>query len=228
MIAHKKEFWGGFFMMAAFVVVLVLIFSPLFKGHNALEYLDALYNSISKNSAYYIPAVREEAEKFSETSVSVTLDMGDEERARQTALLFMKADAMVNTSGSELKVSGVLGEILVSCLSDAKDMYYNRGEKISGKYGYDERRVLLNWWLALSRMEKSLNDQKQFKEAKMVSSAQKKAVEASYNYYTIEPQAIGDRMGIVAFSLAFYVVYTLWYGFAIMFMFEGWGMRLEH
>jgi hypothetical protein len=24
------------------------------------------------------------------------------------------------------------------------------------------------------------------------------------------------------------VVYTLWYGFAIMFMFEGWGMKLEH
>lgn len=228
MIAHKKEFWGGFFMLAAFVVVLVLMFSPLFKGHNALAYLDSLYNSISKHSAYYIPAVREEAEDFSETSVSVTLDMDDEERARQTALLFMKADAMVNTSGSELKVTGDLGEILVSCLSDAKDMYYNRGEKISQKYGYDERRVLLNWWLALSRTEKSLNNQKQFKEAKMVSLVQKKAVEMSYNYYTIEPQAIGDRMGIVGFSLAFYVIYTLWYGFAIMFMFEGWGLRLEH
>jgi hypothetical protein len=24
------------------------------------------------------------------------------------------------------------------------------------------------------------------------------------------------------------VAYTLWYGFAIMFMFEGWGMQLEH
>ncbi len=35
-------------------------------------------------------------------------------------------------------------------------------------------------------------------------------------------------LGIVIFSLIFYVVYTLWYGFAIMFMFEGWGMRLEH
>jgi hypothetical protein len=28
----------------------------------------------------------------------------------------------------------------------------------------------------------------------------------------------GDRI-----SLVFYVVYTLWYGFAIMYMFEGWG-----
>jgi hypothetical protein len=28
--------------------------------------------------------------------------------------------------------------------------------------------------------------------------------------------------------LIFYVVYTLWYGFAIMYMFEGWGLQLEH
>jgi len=32
----------------------------------------------------------------------------------------------------------------------------------------------------------------------------------------------------VIFSLVFYVVYTLWYGFGIMYMFEGWGLRLEH
>jgi len=32
----------------------------------------------------------------------------------------------------------------------------------------------------------------------------------------------------VTFSLVFYVVYTLWYGFGIMFMFEGSGMKLEH
>jgi hypothetical protein len=37
-----------------------------------------------------------------------------------------------------------------------------------------------------------------------------------------------DRLGVVVFSLVFYVIYTLWYGFAIMFIFEGWGMQLEH
>ena len=36
------------------------------------------------------------------------------------------------------------------------------------------------------------------------------------------------KIGVVIFSLVFYVIYTLWYGFAIMFMFEGWGLKLEH
>jgi len=104
----------------------------------------------------------------------------------------------------------------------------NDGEKVKEKYGYDERQVLYNWYTALKAMDKDLKVQKKFKEAKIVALVIKKAVECSYNYYKIEPQKISDRYGIVIFSLIFYVLYTLWYGFAIMFMFEGWGMQLEH
>jgi len=62
MIAYKKEFFGGLAMLVAFTVVLIIMFSPVFKGQNGLEYLDALYNSISKGSAYYIPKVKEKSD----------------------------------------------------------------------------------------------------------------------------------------------------------------------
>ena len=107
-------------------------------------------------------------------------------------------------------------------------MYHNDGKEISLKYGYNERQILFNWWKALKAMDKDLNKQKNFKEAKVVSLVIKKAIEPSYNFYKIVPQKISDRFGIVIFSLVFYVIYTLWYGFAIMYMFEGWGLRLEH
>ncbi|MBW2020041.1 MAG: hypothetical protein JRI58_10320 [Deltaproteobacteria bacterium] len=228
MIANKKEFFGGAGMMAAFIVVLIIIFMPLFGGQNGLNYLDNLYNCISKGSAYYIPKVKKETDKFMGSLVSVTLKMENETQARQTAHLFRQGGASVSTSGAELKVAGDLGKILKNCLADADYMYHNDGEKVSGKYGYQEKRVLYNWWKAAKAMEKDLKKQKMFKEAKVVALVVKKAVESSYNYYKIEPQKIGDRIGIVIFSLIFYVVYTLWYGFAIMFMFEGWGMKLEH
>ena len=228
MIAHKKEFYGGVLMMVGFIVVLILVFMPLYGGHNGLDYLDNLYNSISKGSAYYIPKVKEEADKFMGTSVSVTLVMAEEERAGQTVPLLMQGDALVNISGTELKVSGDLGKILDNCLADADLMYKNEGEKLYDKYGYEAKRVLLNWWVALHHMESDLKHQKKFKEAKIVSSVVQKAVELGYNYYKVDPQKIGDKIGIVLFSLIFYVAYTMWYGFAIMFMFEGWGLRLEH
>ncbi len=107
-------------------------------------------------------------------------------------------------------------------------MYHNKGEKVASKYGYNERRVLYNWWKASKSMDKDLKKQKKFEEAKVISLVIKKAVESSYNYYKIKPEKISDKLGIVIFSLVFYVGYTLWYGFAIMFMFEGWGMKLGH
>jgi hypothetical protein len=169
MITHKKEFYKGLGLLIAFFVILIIIFTPVFKGENALNYLDALYNSISKGSAYYIPKVKKETDKFKGNSVSVTLLMTNKDEAKQAALLFTKSNAMVD----------------------------------------------------------DLKKQKKFKEAHVIELVKKKAVETSYNYYEIEPQKISDRLGLVIFSLVFYVVYTLWYGFAIMFLFEGWGLQLE-
>ena len=228
MIAHKKEFYTGAGMIAAFIIILILIFTPLFKGQNGMQYLDSLYNSISKGSAYYIPKVKEENEGFKGKSISVTLVMADKGEADQTAALFRAGGANVTIEGAELKITGDLGEILENCLADADVMYNNEGKKVSEKYGYDERRALYHWWKAAKAMDKDLKKQELFKEAKVVSLVINKAIEPSYNYYQIEPQKISERVGIIILSLVFYVAYTLLYGFAVMFLFEGWGMKLGH
>jgi hypothetical protein len=214
--------------MIGFLVVLVFFFMPVFNGKNGLDYLDNLYNSISKGSAYYVPGIKKDVEKFANQTVTVNLQMMGEEQAAQTALLFTGSGAKVETTARNLTVTGDLAGILGSALVDADAMYWNKGENLSGKYGYREKKALYNWWKGMEEMQKSLNKDKKFKEAKIVSLVQKKAVETAYNYYTIEPQKIGERWGTVVFSLLFYVVYTLWYGFSILFMFEGWGLRLGH
>ncbi len=227
MIAEKKTFAKGAIMMVIFIAVLIAFFSPILNGQNGLEYLDDLYNSISKGSAYYIPKVKTEVDPFMGASATMKLDMGDKAHADQTAMLFQKADASTEVSEGILTVTGDLGKILDNCLTDADSMYHNNGKAITEKYGYNEKQALYNWWKACKEMDKDLKRQKKFKEAKVVTMLKKKGVETSYNYYTIEPQKITDRMGIVIFSLIFYVIYTMWYGFSIMFMFEGWGLQLE-
>jgi hypothetical protein len=92
----------------------------------------------------------------------------------------------------------------------------------------DERLAGYGWWVGLKAIIKDLNRQRLFAEAKQLAELNKKAVECAYNYYGIEPQNIGDQWFIVFFSLAFYVIYTIWYGYSILFMFEGWGLKLEH
>jgi hypothetical protein len=160
--------------------------------------------------------------------ISVTLHMPDERTAEQSARLFEKGGATTTLSGGALQSSGDLGKILKNCLEDAEAMYRNDGKQVLKKYGYDGRQALYNWWVTCKEMDKDLKKQKKYKEAKIVTEVKDKAVEPSYNYFGIEPQKITDKVGVVTFSLVFYLVYTLWYGFAYLYMFEGWGMQLEH
>lgn len=228
MIAHKKEFYGGIAMMLVFIAVMVIIFSPVFNGKNGLQYMDDLYNCISKGSAYTIPQLKEKANKFMGNTVNATLAMKDNEQAEKTAFLLKKAGMSVIISEFELKVTGDFGKILIHCLGDADLMYHNDGRALAAKYNYNEREVMYNWWVALKAMDRDLKKQKKFQESKTIGEVSKKGVELSYNYYKVEPQKLVDRLGVVIFSLFFYVAYTLWYGFSILFMFEGWGMKLEH
>jgi hypothetical protein len=228
MIENAKQFYTGLGLMIGFVIVLILFFMPLYGGKNALDYLDNLYNTISKGSAYYIPKASDEVQKFKGNAVSVNLKLADAKQAEQTSSLFKAGGAEVTVSGSELKIAGDLEKILQNALVDADAVYKNNGKQVAAKYGYEERRALFNWWKALGELDKDLSRQKKFKEAKVAVAVQKKAVECAYNFYQIEPQNIGDSWGTVIFSLLFYVVYTLWYGFAILFMFEGWGLKLGH
>jgi hypothetical protein len=228
MADKPKKLYLGFGLMIGFAIVLIFFFLPLYNGKNGLNYLDNLYNSMSKGSAYYIPEVKKDANKFMGNEVSVTLKMSDIKQAEQTASLFKAAGAETALSESTLKVEGDLGKILGNAVEDADAMYKNEGKKVSSRYGYEERQVLYNWWKAFQGMDKDLGKQKKFKEGKIIVLVQQKALEPSYNYYQIEPESVGDRWGTVIFSLLFYVVYTMWYGFAFLFMFEGWGLQIGH
>ena len=227
MIANKKEFYGGSALLAAFFIVLFVIFMPVFNGHNGLNYLDSLYNSISKGSAYYIPKTLQDVKAFDGQNIDVTLSYPTAAMAGQASVLFNKSGALINTADKAVKVSGDLGKILTTSLEDSDALYANKDQDLNAKYGFSGREVLYNWWFSLNEMDKELKKQENFREAKMINQVVTRAVETAYNYYGIEAQKISEKWGIVLFSLVFYVIYTLWYGFAILFMFEGWGLKLE-
>jgi hypothetical protein len=228
MIANKPKFVTGMTLMVLFTAVFITIFMPLFGGKNGLEYLDNLYNSISKGSAYYIDSAREEVQTLQTPDLTLTLTMKSEEQALQTVPILMKTGAQVGQDGVQLTVTGNMIQILNHCLDDAQHMYDNDAASVSAKYGYDGKMALYNWWSALKAMDFDLKKQKKFNAAKIAELVNKKAVETAYNYYGIQGQKISERIGVVIFSLIFYVVYTLWYGFGIMYLFEGSGLRLEH
>jgi hypothetical protein len=166
MIEKKSEFYLGLGLMIGFLVVLVFFFMPVFNGKNGLDYLDNLYNSISKGSAYYVPGIKKDVEKFANQTVTVNLQMMGEEQAAQTALLFTGSGAKVETTARNLTVTGDLAGILGSALVDADAMYWNKGENLSGKYGYREKKALYNWWKGMEEMRRASTRTKSSKRRK--------------------------------------------------------------
>jgi hypothetical protein len=55
----------------------------------------------------------------------------------------------------------------------------------------------------------------------------KKGVEVGYNFYGIEPKKASSKAGILSFALIFYVIYTLWWGYAILYLFHGLGLEMK-
>jgi hypothetical protein len=81
--------------------------------------------------------------------------------------------------------------------------------------------------MVFKEMEKDLKRQKKFDEAAWISTVSKKAVEVAYNFYGIEAKSVSETVLPMAFSLVFYVIYTMWWGYAILFLCEGVGLQMK-
>jgi len=244
--AQKKHMTYGVLLGISFIVVLILIFSPIFpkttegEPQNGLQWADEMFNSLAKGSSYFIPKVAKSNEEFMGKmfTVSIKMDKSDdkpgdgEKRAERASKLFtVNEGAKVEVNGAELKIEGDLGKVLAAALRDSETMYRNEGEKIKALYGTvmkteDEKQMFRQWWNVLDKINKQLVIEKKVPEAKIVSTVMKKAVEAAYNFYKVEAVKVKEKAGLMIFLLVFYVVYTMWWGFAIFFTFEGIGLSM--
>jgi hypothetical protein len=245
--AQKKHMAYGIALAISFIVVLVLMFSPIFpkttegEPQNGLQWADEMFNSLAKGSSYFIPKVAKSNEEFMGKmfAVSIKLDKpedkpGDgEKRAERASKLFtVNEGAKVEVNGAELKIEGDLGKVLAAALRDSETMYRNEGEKIKALYGTvmktdDEKQMFRQWWNVLDKINKQFMLEKKAAESKIVSNVMKKAVEAAYNFYKVDAVKVKEKAGLMVFLLVFYVVYTMWWGFAIFFIFEGIGLSMK-
>jgi hypothetical protein len=66
----------------------------------------------------------------------------------------------------------------------------------------------------------------QYEAANFLGELKTRTIEAAYNYYGVEPLEIREFAGVVVFLLVFYVIYTMWWGFSVYYLFEGLGITM--
>jgi hypothetical protein len=224
---NAKKFAIGLILLISFLVILFLIFMPIFgEGRNGLAYSDDFFNSLAKGSSNYMDDMRKLAQPLVGAPFAVEIKMTPK-TAQKTEILYSQAGAQVEVAGPVLKISGDLGKVLLKSVDDAEAMFNNQGEKVQAQYDYAGKEVLKNWWVSFDKVDAALKKQKKFKQAKVIAEVQKRALEPGYNFYGIIPSSVGDHAGMLVFMLVFYVIYTLWYGYGIFEIFEGVGMGME-
>lgn len=235
---HKGHLSIGIILAISFWIIIFLIFSPIFgHGRNGLQYADEMFNTLAKGSSYFIPKVAKSNEKFMGKTFSITIKMDKpddkpgyaEKRSESATKLFIpESGAKAEANGSKLKIEGDLGKLMASVLSDADAMYKNDGEKIKAKYSSDdEKKILKQWHEVLTKMDKEFKKNKMIEESKLVSDVMKKTVETAYNFYKIDAVQVKEKAGLMTGLLAFYVAYTMLWGFAIFYIFEGIGLSMS-
>ena len=222
-----KKLATGLILLISFLVILFLIFMPIFgEGRNGLAYSDDFFNSLSKGSSNYMDDMRQLSQGFVGTPFTAQIDMDIPSVAKRTEALFSQAGAQVEVAGSKLKINGDLGKVLLKSVDDADLLFNNQGEKLQAVYNFGGKEVVKTWWESLTRVDAALTKQKAFKQAKAISTVQARSIEPAYNFYGITATSVSDRAGMLVFMLVFYVVYTLWFGYGIFELFEGFGLGM--
>ena len=227
LIRDRKRFTIGIVMLIVFTIVLIVMSLPVLGGKNTFEAADHLYNSIAKGSSYKIPKLEKQAQGFKGTAIDCTIDaeaISNMDLARKIAAM---AGIQLSQSGGKLTLKGDLGTMALAALKDADLMYYDKETQVSDKYGKPGKQVLFTWWKLLKETKNTLKRKKLVKQASFLDEVVKKGIEVGYNFSGIAPEKASSKAGTLTFSLVFYVCYTIWWGFSIFFLFEGFGLAME-
>lgn len=224
-IRNKKTFTIGVVLLASFILCCGIMLSPVFGNNKTgLIYAEDMFNSLSKGSSYFIRDTQKIADAQKGITINLTIKASSPTDAARWGKLYSTAGAAVNVNQSSVTINGDYGKILSAVVADSDSMYQDDSKSLEAKYGYEGRAVLNDWNSSLKKMDTALKANSQFSAETALIKVQQKALEPAYNYYGIEIKKVSDNKGSLAFLLIFYVLYTIWYGFGLYFLFDGLGI----
>lgn len=228
LIRNRPSFITGMILTLSFTCVLLLIFAPVFgAGRNGLQYADDMFNRLSKGSSYFLPRIAKHADAMAGKAFQVELPFKAAAEAEGAAAMYAVAGLKAEVAAQAVRIEGDIGQLLSAVLKDAETGFQNDEEALLQRYGLPARTVLANWWQLTSRLDKSLKLEKRVPEAKAVVEVMKKGIEPAHNYFGIEAEKVADMIPEMLGLLIFYVVYTVWWGYAILKIMEGLGLVLK-
>ena len=225
LVLNKKEFTLGATLTVAFFVFLFAIHTITvisIEGKSLVDYTDEMFVSVSKGSVYFIPGLAKTADKYMGIPLDVKLKKNE-----KAVILFQKASASVDAENGDMRIKGDLGKILANVLKDADAVFKDEDKALKDRYGYAGKEVARQWWSSLKEIEGAFKKSKKFAEIKSLETIRIKALEPAFNFYGIKASSASQHVWGIIGIIAFYVIYTVWWGYAIYFLCEGVGLLMK-
>lgn len=234
LIVHKKKFFQGAILFLSFAALFWTMTLPLFHDSagaklNSLEYADTIFNELSKGSSWFIPDVQKAISELGEKNVNLSARIANADYRRIALMELERAEiADRREEGDIIHFSGNLAPLLSLATENSASLYNNDGAAVSARYeGAAPLQVSAAWWRLLNPCIKELQKRGEVAAAKVVEMVVKKAVEPGNNFYGLPTARVSENIILVCAMLAFYVLYAIWYGFAIYHLFDGFGLLGE-
>lgn len=231
LIHHRGAFVRGLVMISTFFGVCTFLLFPMLHDNygnklTGLQYADAVFNSLSKGSSYFIPEVKKEVETVKGKEIQANVPLKHE--------LSSGALRVLDTVGAEasyedgrLTFKGNLETILLAVTEVGDKLYFNEHKPIELYYHMPALHVSKVWWYILNPSIKDMQRQGKIAEAKVIDQVLRRALEPGNNFYTVDAAKVSEHILLIVGMLAFYILYTLWYGFGIFEFFEGIGLSMH-
>jgi len=225
LVVDPGKFGLGLAGLAVFAALLVAGVLPGRSGAPLLSRADQFFNQLAKGSIAYLPEAKAQAAAHGRLAV----DFGVRPREMVDAAALQ---AVVRSSGCEATITadgrtrivGTMGQLAQAALDDAERMVANDVTAIEQRHGRPAEDVIYCWWAVFDGLTRRYVQDNQSREANFTKFVATKVLEPAYNFRGIEARGIRGEAGPLAGLLGFYLLYTVWYGFAILLVFEGLGI----
>lgn len=225
----KSPLARGAAMLISFGLLIFVMTLPIFRDEQgqpiySLHYSDMIFNELSKGSSWFIPEVRARIAALGKREISLKIPLSNAAERELAARLLTTAGADAQVNGA-VAFHGNLAAILHSATEDAEHLYNNDGAAVSARYGgAAPLQVASAWWHLLNAAMRQMQKAGDLACARAIAAVLDKAIEPGNNFYGMKAVKVADNFMPICGLLAFYVIYAVWYGFALYYIFQGLGL----
>lgn len=240
LIVDRGKFALGLFGLLVFAAVLTFALSMHVRNQSLLAHADNFFNQLAKQSANVTDKAKKQLqedkvvnppEEATALLAQQPVDLGltpagkvDVDKLHR--VIEASGCRASRTADGRTRIRGSFGDLSRTAIADAELAFANRTQDLKAKYDMPADEAVYCWWIVFNGLTKRYTEEARVTEANFSKFMSSKVLEPAYNFHGIEAKDVRRNALPLAGLLAFCLVYTVWYGFSILLLMEGLGIRV--